>query len=107
WTWDGCRWQQRAYPAPRPLYGLPRLAARPNAPIMLCEGEKACDAAHVALGTSWVCLTWAGGAAAVAKSDWTPLRGRRVTVWPDRDDPGRRAADEIRRILPQAEVLDV
>ncbi|MCC7080111.1 MAG: DUF3987 domain-containing protein [Burkholderiales bacterium] len=107
WTRDGSHWRQRAYPAPRPLYGLDRLAARPDAPVLIAEGERCADAAHVALGAEWVCITWAGGAAAVRKSDWTPLRGRRVLVWPDRDDPGRRAAEDIRRILPGADVLDV
>ncbi|MPZ47190.1 MAG: AAA family ATPase [Betaproteobacteria bacterium] len=107
WTWDGSRWQQRAYPAPRPLYGLDRLARMPDAPVLVCEGEKCADAAHVALGAQYICMAWAGGAAAVRRSDWSPLRGRRVLVWPDRDDAGRRAAEDIRRVLPQAEVLEV
>jgi hypothetical protein len=31
----------------------------------------------------------------VGKADWSPLRGRRVVVWPDHDAPGRRAAAEV------------
>jgi ABC-type uncharacterized transport system permease subunit len=38
-------WKAKAPPEPRPLYGLDRLAARPAAPVLLCEGEKASDAA--------------------------------------------------------------
>jgi len=106
WTWDGRQWVQRAYPPPRPLYGLDRLARMPGAPVLIVEGEKCAEAAHVALGETWVCATWAGGAGAVEKSDWSPLRARRVLIWPDRDDPGRRAAEAVRRILPDAELLD-
>src|SRR5271166_3296170 len=41
----GLRWRWQALPAPRPLYGLDRLASRPDAPVIVCEGEKAADAA--------------------------------------------------------------
>jgi hypothetical protein len=30
----------------------------------------------------------AGGAQAVGKADWAPLRGRLVAAWPDNDAPG-------------------
>ena len=86
---DGWRW--RGPKAPRPLYRLDALAARPDAPVLICEGEKATTAA-AALFLDHVPMTWSGGAAATAQADWTPLRGRRVIVWPDADDPGRRAA---------------
>jgi hypothetical protein len=86
---DGWRW--RAPPAPRPLYGLDRLAARPDATALVVEGEKTADAA-AALFPDMVAVTWQGGALAVAKTDWQPLRVRHVIVWPDADDAGRRAA---------------
>ena len=41
----GMAWRWQAVTAPRPLYGLERLAARPDAPVLVCEGEKAADAA--------------------------------------------------------------
>jgi hypothetical protein len=44
-TCDGSGWRWRAPPAPRPLYGLDRLAARPDAAVIVTEGEKASDAA--------------------------------------------------------------
>jgi hypothetical protein len=87
WRWCGPR-------APRPLFGLDVLAARPDAPVLIVEGEKATRAA-AALFADDVPITWSGGAAAVAQADWTPLRGRRVIVWPDADDAGRRAAAEV------------
>ena len=44
---DGGRtfWAWKGYPAPRPLYGLQKLALRPAAPVLIVEGEKAADAA--------------------------------------------------------------
>lgn len=41
----GLRWRWAAVPAPRPLYGLDWLAAHPDAPVVICEGEKSADAA--------------------------------------------------------------
>jgi len=38
-------WHARHPPTPRPLYGLDRLAAHPEAPVVLVEGEKAADTA--------------------------------------------------------------
>lgn len=38
-------WRWESWPAPRPLYGLDRLAASPAAPVVLRQGEKAVDAA--------------------------------------------------------------
>src|SRR5438309_11834601 len=42
---DGGRreWRWKAWPPPRPLYGLDRLAQRPTAPVVVVEGEKAAD----------------------------------------------------------------
>jgi hypothetical protein len=91
---DGWRW--RAPPAPRPLYGLDALAARPDDVVIVCEGEKAADAARD-LFPSHVVVTWPGGAMAAAKADWSPLRGRRVIVWPDADEPGHKAGAEVAR----------
>ncbi len=83
-----------APPAPRPLFGLDRLAARPDAPVLVVEGEKAADAA-TELFPGHACLSWQGGTNATAKADWTPLAGRSVAVWPDNDAPGRRAAEAV------------
>src|SRR4029077_12610729 len=41
----GLHWRWKALPSPRPLYGLDQLADRPDAPVIVCEGEKSADAA--------------------------------------------------------------
>lgn len=81
------RWQSQGFPKPRPLYGLPALAERPDAPVCIVEGEKTADAVATLLPAS-VVLTWAGGAKSMKYVDWAPLRGRRVILWPDADKPG-------------------
>ncbi len=93
------QWVWKALPEPRPLYGLPSLAAVPDdAPVLLVEGEKTADAAQV-LFPHCAVLTWSGGANAVGKADWSPLVGRVVIIWPDNDEPGFKAALEIAALL--------
>jgi putative DNA primase/helicase len=88
------RWCWKSLPSPRPLYGLDRLARRPEARILIVEGEKTSDAAQERF-PEYVVVTWPGGSKAVGKVDWSPLRDRDVVVWPDADAPGRKAAIEI------------
>ena len=88
------RWVWKAPMVPRPLYGLPELAARPDAPVLVVEGEKAADAAR-ALFPGLVAVCWQGGSEAAPLADWHPLAGRQMTVWPDNDDAGRKAAAAV------------
>jgi hypothetical protein len=99
------QWRKMAPIAPRPLYGLDRLAkAAPDAPILLVEGEKTADAAHE-LFPEYVCMTWMGGSNATGKADFSPLAGRNVIIWPDNDAPGMKAAKAIMAILPTAKAV--
>lgn len=93
-TWDGRAWARRALPEPRPLYGLPALAERPDAEVLVVEGEKVAVAANTLI-EDHVAVTWPGGCGAVAKVDWSPLKGRHVVVWPDADEPGIKAARDV------------
>ncbi|MBK5915135.1 CHC2 zinc finger domain-containing protein [Rhodocyclus purpureus] len=79
-----CEWRWKAFPEPRPLYGLDRLAARPSAPVLVVEGEKCADAGHLAL-PDFVTVSWPGGGKAVSKASWEALRDREVWLWPDCD----------------------
>lgn len=100
-TWRAGRWQAKAYPEPRPLYGASELAKFPDAPVLIVEGEKCADVARATL-RAYVVLTWAGGAQAVKKSDWSILSGRDVIVWPDADAAGAQAAATLAGILSQS-----
>ncbi len=77
-------WRWMAFPEPRPLYGLDRLAAKPDATVLLVEGEGCADAGDAVL-PEYAVVSWPGGCKAVKKVDWSPLAGRKVIAWPDAD----------------------
>ena len=93
--WNGSAWVWKHHAKPRPLYWARRKAA---APVLIAEGEKAADAA-AKLFPDHACVTWPGGTPNVDKADWSALHGRSVTIWPDADDVGRKAAAQLARIL--------
>ncbi len=103
---DRTGWHPKAPPTPRPLYGLDGLAARPAAPVLVTEGEKAADAAS-AIFPDLVCITSQGGSKAPDKSDWTPLQGRCVTIWPDQDEPGAVYAAKVADLAKLAGAMSV
>ena len=71
----GLRWRWKGLPAPRPLYGLERLAANPDATVIVCEGEKSAEAAAQIFPDS-VAVTSPNGSQAAAKAAWGPSAGR-------------------------------
>lgn len=91
-------WRFKSWPAPRPLYGLDRLSARPAAPVVVCKGEKAADAAAELL-PDHVAVTSPNGAKGATKADWRALAGRDVTLWPDHDNDGRFYAAAVAKAL--------
>jgi hypothetical protein len=110
-TWwrssDGTeRWQWKAFSEPRPLYGLDRLAERPSDVVLIVEGEKTVDAA-VQHFPSHVVVTWPGGCNAVAKADWSVLKDKAVVLWPDADEAGRKAMNEVAKAACEAGAASV
>ena len=80
----GGRWQRKACPRPRPLFGLDKLAARPDAPVLVTEGEKAAvgldgRGGAAALLPAYVCITSAGGSK--RRKDRTGRRLRTAMLW--------------------------
>lgn len=108
WKMAGGRlvWKWKAPSAPRPLLGLDRLAALPAAAVVIVEGEKAADAAALLLPDA-VIMAWSGGANAADKSDWSPLAGRVVWLWPDADEVGSKAMHKVATLLQEIGVTDV
>ncbi len=73
------------------LFGLETLTERPNAPVVVVEGEKAAGALQRTLGGGTVVLGTVGGASSTPTSEVLGhLQGRRVFLWPDNDEPGRK-----------------
>ena len=89
------------WPDVRPLYGFPELTARPGADVLVVEGERTADAART-LFPDLVVVTWPQGTSGTTKADWAPLSGRRVTILPDADAPGAKAADAVAELATKA-----
>ena len=94
-------WKWKAPPDPRPIYGQEELAGWPKLPVCIVEGEKAADAAAKLLPDCLI-VTWAGGSNAVTKFDWSPLAKREVWLWPDADDPGKKAMRTLAKLAKDA-----
>lgn len=88
-TWDGKGWVKKAYPGPRPLLNLDRLASFPMTPALIVEGEVKAKKLQEIVGDRYVVTTWMGGAKAEHKTDFKVLRGREVLLWPDADSDKR------------------
>lgn len=80
WTWRGITGN-----AKRPLYGLDRLAAMPDADVIVVEGEKTADAGQELFGDKAVVVSWMGGVETADRAHVLALEGRRVFLWPDFD----------------------
>lgn len=91
----GSTWKAVGPQAPSTLYGLENIVRHSAKPLLICEGEKAADAAQKIVGESHVCITWQGGCKATEKADWSTIAGRQVYIWPDADDEGDKAAQEV------------
>ncbi len=90
--WDVRARMWRA-PDPRPLYNLPFISKARE--VVLVEGEK-CAAALIACGIA-ATTAMNGAKAPVDKTDWHPLAGKSVVIWPDRDAPGWDYAESAAR----------
>ena len=95
--WD-VRHKKHKMPSPRPLFQQPAINTATH--VLLVEGEKCAEA----LQKAGLCATTAmGGARApVEKTDWSPLTGKHVTIWPDHDDAGREYAERAASAITKA-----
>ena len=94
-------WHWKGWPDGRPLYRLPDLQARVDAPALVVEGEKAADAAS-ALLLDVIPVSPMNGARSPHRTDWTPVAGREVLIWPDNDEPGREFARRVAKLAKDA-----
>jgi hypothetical protein len=104
--WDVTTKKHQA-PDPRPLYNQPGI--KNAGTVVLVEGEKCAKA----LSQYGIAATTAmnGSNAPVEKTDWSPLQGKDVIVWPDNDDAGRayayRVAEYIKSTAKSIRVLAI
>jgi len=94
WIHTAGKWACHAHPAPRPLYNLPTLKAKPRLPVIFVEGEKTADAAQ-RLFPQAVATTGMNGSSFFASHDLTPLMNRVVILVPDADKPGLKYMEKM------------
>ena len=92
--WDVLNKKDKA-PEIRPLYRIPEMLDANT--IILVEGEKCADALYKAGLTATTAMN--GAKAPLHKTDWSPLEGKSVIVWPDNDDAGREYGKNISEYL--------
>lgn len=94
-------WGIKSIPALRFLYNLHHFKQHPKKSVLICEGEKAVEAA-MALFPDWICSTSPGGAGNGKHCNWSPCADRDVVIWPDNDDEGRRYAKQVGQLCLKA-----
>jgi Ti-type conjugative transfer relaxase TraA len=78
----------------KPIYGAEKLGQSPLQSVLIVEGEKAAIAA-TKIFPEYTVISWMGGSAAASKANWKAVGGREVTIWPDNDAAGKKAAIAI------------
>ncbi len=94
-------WRWQGLVEPRPIYNLDKIVDNPDALVVVCEGEKAADAAAALLPDA-ITTTMLNGAQSPKKSDWGVLRGRNVWLWPDNDSAGDKCMALVNTLLSHA-----
>ena len=87
WTPSGDEWLAVGFKGQRPLYRLRELLEW-DGKVVIVEGEKCVEAAKTEFPTNFF-TTFSGGSAAWKHTDFSPLRGREVTLVADADQGGR------------------
>jgi len=96
----GQKWKA---PEVRPLYRLDAIRHTSGA-VVVVEGEKCADALND-LGI--LATTAFGGCNGVGKTDFSPLRGRYVILWPDNDEPGLSYREKVAIALAKENAASV
>ncbi|APR98978.1 AAA family ATPase [Wolbachia endosymbiont of Folsomia candida] len=82
-------------PDPRPLYNVPGILKSDK--IIFVEGEK-CAEALISKGITATTAMF-GANAPIDKTNWLPLKGKHITIWPDNDSPGQKYAENVAKKL--------
>lgn len=104
YLWDGGWYLVHGQPCfDLPLFGLADLRANSEAPVMIHEGPKSMAGA-ISRGKfedhwmgNFVHLAWHGSDIGMEWTDWSPLRGRIILIWPDMDEAGLLIARALAR----------
>lgn len=102
WTYasrgdEAAKWECGHFNFPRPIFNLDKIAKQ-DLPVLIVEGEKCAEAASQLI-PQYVTTTWTGGANSIPKTDFSPLRGKKVILMPDNDEAGREAMTRLGEML--------
>jgi len=95
------KWKSKFPTNPRPPYNLLELLARPDAVVLICEGEKCVEAAKI-LFPDYVVITSSGGANSSNSTDWSYLKDREVIISPDFDVAGKQYFTRVKNLCVKA-----
>ncbi len=90
---DG-KWRFRGMTTPRPLYARRSLVGASR--VLICEGEKACDAA---IACGFTATTSPHGSESAYQADWSSITAPEVIFLPDNDAAGEDFVRDVRQIL--------
>lgn len=100
WWYDGkLKW----YDAPIFIYGLNRL--QNNKKILIHEGAKCADIGEKEL-SEFSNLSWSGGSGKSHLVDWSILKDYDIYILPDNDEPGMKAALNIKKQLSDIKIIN-
>lgn len=94
---NGYQAKEPIFKGKKPLYHLDKLTnlERINEPVYVLEGEKCVDAL-IKLG---FLATTSGSSDSAKKADWSVLKERKIIIWRDNDEAGKRYEKEVISIL--------
>lgn len=100
WSWEGSLDAAQ-------LYNLKNLVEHSDKPVLIVEGEKTADAAAKTFVDRYCVITSLGGSPRPHKTNWAPLRGRDVTIWPDNDQSGQKYLHAVAKLAQSADANSV
>ena len=89
-------WNLARPEAPLPIY---LSEGNPELPVLIVEGEKAMLGSRQLYKGQCCCHHGGVNNWKEVKSDWQPIYGRKVLIWPDKDDAGLKMAVELKAYL--------
>ena len=92
-------WHLAKWEGPRPLFGLEQLTEKPEAPVLIVEGEKAALEARAYFPDHAV-ISWMSHTSEF-KTDWSLLKDRDVLIWRD----NKRKSSSLGRFLIKSEKI--
>ena len=100
------RWEYKGGPKPYPLFNQRQILENPDKAILFHEGEKSASKGKELL-PDYVSTTTIYGAQSPRSSDFSAVKGRNVTIFPDHDDAGYQYAQKVAELCLQSKASQV